>query len=108
MFGLYTSNMKTIEDAAEEIRAKRVNRSKYDITDAFKDGVEFAQNFTSLEEEKPEYYKSVLGIFIIDGIEWPISVWRAWSEELGDIYTISGTDIITDNDPIKWRPINIK
>lgn len=100
--------MKTIEEAASKINAKRANQSKYDISDAFRDGVEFAQEWISIDEELPEYYSSVNGIFIINDIEMTLSVWRAWSEIHGDIYTITGTDMIANGEPIKWRPINRK
>ena len=46
--------MKTIEEAASKINAKRANQSKYDISDAFRDGVEFAQEWIPSDNELPE------------------------------------------------------
>jgi len=74
-----------------------------------KAGVEFAQKWIPIEEELPEYYKPVLGLFLVHGIEAPLSVWRAFSDTSDrDIYTIMGTSILADGVPFKWRPITIQ
>ncbi len=104
--------MKTITSAANDIPffARTMDDGGYYTSEqVFKAGVEFAQRWIPISDELPEYYKPFIGIFIIEKIEWPLSVWRAWSElSESDIYTITGTNNITDGAPIKWRPINIK
>jgi len=45
--------MKTIEEAAQEIFSKRANQSKYDISNAFKDGVAFAEEWLKVDDEMP-------------------------------------------------------
>jgi hypothetical protein len=76
------------------------------IENAFKDGVLFAEEWIDFNDEIPVYFQVVFAIFLIDTIELPISVWRAWCEVSGEIYMITGTNQIVNGKPIKWRPIN--
>ena len=75
------------------------------IVESFKEGVEFAQQFINIEDEKPEYYEPVI-IGLQNG---GVIAWRGWSEIYGDTYTINGTDIYLMAKEVKrWRPINFK
>ena len=57
-------------------------------------------------EDKPRYYDLCLVKFENGEI---LLVWRSWSESIGtDIYTICGTNIIADSNPVEWKPINLK
>ena len=102
--------MKTIEDAAQEYAESKANpifrRLEVSIAkSAFKAGAEFAQQMTSFDEEKPEYYTPV----IIEYESNEYIAWLAWSETNGYIWTINGTDVVLIHKPnIKWRYINIK
>lgn len=98
--------MKTIDEVANEINSKRANRSKYDISDAFKDGAEFAQRWIPIEEEKPEIDESVLmkntfgcyGVGKWDGKNWVF-------------YTIEGIAKLSNwisKECTHWRPIELK
>ncbi len=68
----------------------------------FDAGIEFAESWINIEDEKPEYYLPVI-IYTEDGC---VIAWRAWSETHGDVYTINGTDIILKETPKRWRPLN--
>ena len=70
----------------------------------FEAGVEFAETWINIEDEKPEYYFPII-IYTEDGC---VIAWRAWSETHGDVYTISGTDVILKETPKRWRPLNRK
>ena len=70
----------------------------------FDAGVEFAESWINIEDEKPEYYLPII-IYTEDGC---VIAWRAWSETHGDVYTINGTDIIVKEAPKRWRPLNRK
>lgn len=70
----------------------------------FEAGVEFAESWINIEDEKPEYYLPII-IYTEDGC---VISWRAWSETHGDVYTISGTDIVLKETPKRWRPLNMK
>ena len=104
--------MKTINDAAIECANKYVEgyRNFYpanegDFIDVFESGVEFAQQFINIEDEKPEYHEPV----IIELQNGGVIAWRGWSEIYGDTYTINGTDIYLMAKEVKlWRPINFK
>ena len=73
--------------------------------DDFKAGVEFAQQMTSFDEEKPEYYTPV----IVEYGKLQVIAWLAWSETNGYIWTINGTDVVLLHKPnIKWRTILVK
>ena len=96
--------MKTIEKTCTEF-CKKLN-SVYDEKQVFKAGVEFAQRWIPISEEKPKYYDSALVKFENGEI---LLVWRAYSELIeSDIYTIFGTNIIADSKPIEWKPINLE
>ena len=102
--------MKTINDAALEYAELKANklfrRLEVSIAEkSFKAGVEFAQQFINIEDEKPEYYEPV----IIELQNGGVIAWRGWSEIYGDTYTINGTDIYLMAKEVKrWRPINFK
>ena len=68
----------------------------------FDAGVEFAESWINIEDEKPEYYLPII-IYTEDRC---VIAWRAWSETHGDVYTINGTDIILKETPKRWRPLN--
>lgn len=70
----------------------------------FDAGVEFAESWINIEDEKPEYYLPII-IYTEDGC---VISWRAWSETHGDVYTISGTNIVLKEAPRRWRPLNRK
>lgn len=110
--------MKTIESAAlkyaEPIATYTYFKGMDDLTycdledciaESFKAGVEFAQQMTSFDKEKPEYYTPV----IVEYGKLQVIAWLAWSETNGYIWTINGTDVCIRHKPnIKWRHINIK
>ena len=70
----------------------------------FEAGVEFAESWIDINDEKPEYYLPII-IYTEDGC---VISWRAWSETHGDVYTINGTDIVLKETPKRWRPLNRK
>ncbi len=106
--------MKTIEEAARDYSIHEywgvceiadcgglIDKSEED----FKAGVDFAQQMTSFDEEKPPYYTPV----IIEYKSNEYIAWLAWSETGGYIWTINGTDVVLVYKPnVKWRHINIK
>ena len=95
--------MKTIEEALN-IAYNECKSNAY-FGNGFKKGVEFAQQFINIEDEKPEYYEPV----IIELQNGGVIAWRGWSEIYGDTYTINGTDIYLMAKEVKrWRPINFK
>ena len=95
--------MRTIEEALNT--AYDECKSNAYFGNGFKKGVEFAQQFISIEDEKPEYYEPV----IIELQNGGVIAWRGWSEVYGDTYTINGTDIYLMAKEVKrWRPINFK
>ena len=95
--------MKTIEEALDEAY-KNAGSNAY-FGNGFKAGAQFAQQMTSFDEEKPEYYTPV----IVDYNDSHVIAWLAWSEVLGYIWTVSGTAVWFKHEPnIKWRHINIK
>ena len=95
--------MKTIEEALN-IAYNECKSNAY-FGNGFKKGVEFAQQFINIEDEKPEYYEPV----IIELQNGGVIAWRGWSEVYGDTYTINGTDIYLMAKEVKrWRPINFK
>lgn len=95
--------MKTIEEALN-IAYDECKSNAY-FGNGFKKGVEFAQQFINIEDEKPEYYEPV----IIELQNGGVIAWRGWSEIYGDTYTINGTDIYLMAKEVKrWRPINFK
>ena len=95
--------MKTIEEALN-IAYDECKSNAY-FGNGFKKGVEFAQQFINIEDEKPEYYEPV----IIELQNGGVIAWRGWSEIYGDTYTINGTDIYLMAKGVKrWRPINFK
>ena len=102
--------MKTINDAALEYAELKANklfrRLEVSIAEkSFKAGVEFAQQFINIEDEKPEYYEPV----IIELQNGGVIALRGWSEIYGDTYTINGTDIYLMAQEVKrWRHINFK
>ena len=99
--------MKTIEEAAHEYFRRAQLRLENSGSEAvFIAGVEFAQRWIPISEEKPKYYDSALVKFENGEI---LLVWRSWSESTeSDIYTICGTNIIADSNPVNWKPINMK
>ena len=95
--------MKTIKEALDEAY-KNAGSNAY-FGNGFKAGVEFAQQMTSFDKEKPEYYTPV----IVEYGKLQVIAWLAWSETNGYIWTINGTDVCIRHKPnIKWRHINIK
>ena len=86
----------------------RYGMSNDEISDWFKDafnaGVRLTQSWIDINDEKPEYYLPII-IYTEDGC---VIAWGAWSETHGDVYTISGTDIILKETPKRWRPLNRK
>ena len=98
--------MITAEQAAVEY-AESLEDNDYTIEteSAFKAGADFAQQMTSFDEEKPEYYTPV----IVEYGKLQVIAWLAWSETGGYIWTINGTDVVLVYKPnVKWRHINIK
>lgn len=62
--------------------------------------------WVSIDDEKPKYYDYTLVKFENGEI---LFVWRAWSESTeSDIYTICGTNIIADSNPVEWKQINYR
>ena len=98
------NNTETIEQAAEDY-ANSFEYNDYTIETeaAFKAGVKFAQRWTYIEEELPNYYQIVLA----DNGEY-IAVVARVSDGDEDFYPICGTDVIMSPNPIKWRPIELK
>ena len=98
--------MKTIEEASIDYALSREdNDYTIETEKSFKAGVEFAQQFINIEDEKPEYYEPV----IIELQNGGVIAWRGWSEIYGDTYTINGTDIYLMAKEVKrWRPIKLK
>ena len=95
--------MGTIEQALDDAY-KNAGSNAY-FGNGFKAGAEFAQQMISFDEEKPEYYTPV----IIEYESNEYIAWLAWSETIGYIWTINGTDVVLIHKPnIKWRHINIK
>ena len=95
--------MKTIDEALN-IAYDECKSNAY-FGNGFKKGVEFAQQFINIEDEKPEYYEPV----IIELQNGGVIAWRGWSETYGDAYTINGTDIYLMAKEVKrWRPIKLK
>ena len=95
--------MKTIEEAAIEYSKKQYGYDpimRFQCETHFEAGIEFAQSWILMKDEKPEYYTPV----IVDTKDGEIIAWRAWSETYGDIYTINGTSIVLKEIPTKWRP----
>ena len=99
--------MKTIKQAAYEYAINNSFIGKETIIyNAFIAGTEFANRWIQISEERPKYYDSALVKFENGEI---LLVWRAYSELIeSDIYTIFGTNIIVDSNPIEWKPINIE
>ena len=81
-------------------RLKNCGREDFDIV--FRLGVKYSEHWIEFSEEKPEYYTPV----ILDTSKGPVIAWRAWSEKVGDIYTINGTDIVQSEKPKRWKPIS--
>ena len=77
--------------------------TREDFDEAFKLGIAFSESWISVEDENPDYYTPV----IVDAYGGIIA-WRAWSETHGDVYTISGTNIVLKETPKRWRPLNMK
>lgn len=95
--------MNTIEQALDEAY-KNAGSNAY-FGNGFRAGAEFAQQMTSFDEEKPEYYTPV----IIEYESNEYIAWLAWSETNGYIWTINGTDVWLEHKPnIKWRTIFVK
>ena len=99
--------MKTIKQAAYEYAIDNSFIGKETIIyNAFIAGTEFANRWIQISEEKPKYYDSSLVKFENGEI---LLVWRSWSESIGtDIYTICGTNIIADSNPVEWKLINLE
>ena len=99
--------MKTIKQAAYEYAIDNSFIGKETIIyNAFIAGTEFANRWVPISDGEPKYYDSCLVKFENGEI---LLVWRAYSELIeSDIYTIFGTNIIVDSNPIEWKPINIE
>ena len=121
--------MKTAEEAAKEYADKKYPKiglnedwkddgfdEGYDAAmhnksiDEFKAGVEFAQRWFDVSENRPPYYKSIL-IKCPEGLEHDnpydyTSVWLAVNDNGDDIYTVCGTNIILQHNTEEWRPVN--
>jgi len=115
--------MKTIKEASKEyinnsLLTKALSNVNYEennyeagyndslinnTEESFKAGVEFAQKWTYIEEELPNYYQIVLA----DNDKYMAIVARVSNGD-DEYYSIYGTDIIMSPDPIKWRPIELK
>ena len=95
--------METIYEALDEAY-KNAGSNAY-FGNGFRAGIEFAQQMTSFEYEKPPYYEPV----IIEYNELHIIAWLAWSEEWGYVWTVNGTDVWLEHKAnIKWRTIFVK
>jgi hypothetical protein len=98
--------MKTTKNAASdyaEITNLLTGIEEYEIERAFLKGAEFADRWIHINEKKPEWYESVLTKFEDGEI---LICWRAWDDEKEcDIYTIIGTDKITESNHTYWKTI---
>lgn len=108
------NNTETLEKAIEENYWNTIticeDSNNTDITyikelinTSFINGVRFAQKWTYIKEELPNYYQTVLA----DNGEYMAVVARV-SDGDDEYYSIYGTDIIMSPDPIKWRQIQLK
>lgn len=96
--------MQTIEEATNEyVNNYTIIFPESAVKKAFKEGVEFAQKWISIEDELPQYYQTVLA----DNGEY-ITVIARVSDGDEDFYPICGTHVCMNPDPIKWRSIELK
>ena len=115
--------MKTIKEASKEyinnsLQTKALSNVNYEENnyeagyndslinntgEAFNEGAEFAQKWTYIEEELPQYYQIVLA----DNGEYTTVVARV-SDGDEDDYSICGTNVYMSPNPIKWRHIELK
>jgi exonuclease V gamma subunit len=107
--------MKTIEEASKKYAQisddKATNNtiyfSKCDIADAFKKGVEFAQQWISIEEDKPEIKEEPYFVFVIRINE----IQKYDCFEIGEFITNQYTSIekyLAYWNITHWRPIDRK
>ena len=99
--------MKTIEEASKEHEQQfgfnsdgKINSSP---AESFKEGVELAQRWISIEDESPQYYQTVLA----DNGKYMAVVAKV-SDGDEDFFPICGTNVYMSPDPIKWRQIELK
>jgi hypothetical protein len=96
--------MQTIEEATNEyVDNHMIIFPESAVKKAFKAGIHFTQKWFDINKEEPEYYQPILA----DNGKSMAVVARV-SDGDEDCYTICGTDIIMNPDPIKWRPIELK
>ena len=86
--------MRTVEQKAEEYLMCDFDSNDIDLSDAFKEGVTFAQRWIPIEEELPEKLVQVIVKFE-DG--WCTCTW----------ITEDG-DFAFNVKPTYWRPIELK
>ena len=89
--------------ACEDSNNADIKYVKELINTSFINGVKFAQKWTYIEEELPNYYQTILA----DNGKYIAVVVRV-SDGDEDFYPICGTNVIMSPDPIKWRPIELK
>lgn len=73
------------------------------INTSFINGINFAQRWTYIEDELPQYYQNVLA----DNGEYMAVVARV-SDGDEDFYPICGTHVYMYPDPIKWKFVTLK
>ena len=99
--------MKTLEKKAEEYLMCNFDMNDIDLSDAFKEGVEFAQRFYLIERD--QYAEICLNQKdeIIKNMPIIVMYLNEYGEESYDIFS-EYTSMLEIPDYTHWRPINIK
>ena len=104
--------MKTVEQKAEECLTCNFDSNDIDLSDAFKEGVTFAQRWISVEEEFPE-----VGVMVLTKMEkrhgdtWVQNYYSTATrlENQGEWQTVNWVDhSISFGHITHWRYIDIK
>jgi len=95
--------MKTIDEFKTELLEEFGTGDESLIRAVVNSTLEFSQRWIPCEEELPEYYKPVN----IKRNDLETTAWRAWSEILGDVYTIAGTAVVLSEQITHWKPIEL-
>jgi len=88
--------MITKDEAADEMPRIRINSNNYTIKDAFKAGVEFAEQWIKVEDELPEIKEDAYEV-LVQNSDKRCKVIRIFDE--GEVVFISSHFT-------HWRPIN--